>query len=97
MPGNDDTGTMSAWLVCAMMGVYPVSPATPVYTITTPRFDKITIALDTEYYNSNKLVIERDGAVNGKIKTIKLNGKSQTYFIDHKKLVNGKSLRITTE
>lgn len=95
LPGNDDTGTMSAWLVCAMMGVYPVSPATPVYTITTPRFDKITISLDSEYYKTNELIIERKGKQNGKIKTIKVNDKVQKgFFVSHDNLVNGKLLEV---
>jgi len=37
--GNDDTGTMSAWLVYSMMGIYPLSPGEPKYAITTPMFD----------------------------------------------------------
>ena len=43
IPGNDDTGTMSAWLVYSMMGFYPIAPGEPKYTITKPLFDKITI------------------------------------------------------
>ena len=45
LPGNDDTGTMSAWLVYAMMGFYPVTPADPGYTLFAPRFDKIVLHL----------------------------------------------------
>ncbi|MGY0408050.1 MAG: GH92 family glycosyl hydrolase, partial [Polaribacter sp.] len=43
LPGNDDTGTMSAWAVFSMMGIYPVTPGEPKYAITKPAFDKITI------------------------------------------------------
>ena len=35
LPGNDDTGTMSAWLIYSMMGLYPISPADAVYAVTT--------------------------------------------------------------
>lgn len=95
LPGNDDTGTMSAWLVCAMMGIYPVSPATPVYTISTPRFTSMTIHLDTTYYKNKKLVIKRTGDLDGKIKSIKLNNKVvQGYFINHQDLLNGAVLEI---
>ncbi|MCL6267077.1 GH92 family glycosyl hydrolase [Flagellimonas myxillae] len=55
LPGNDDTGTMSAWAVFSMMGIYPVSPANPVYAITTPVFDKITLHLNPDYYGSASL------------------------------------------
>ena len=29
IPGNDDTGTMSAWAVFSMMGLYPDCPGEP--------------------------------------------------------------------
>ena len=45
LPGNDDTGTMSAWAVFSMMGLYPDVPGVPEYTLTTPVFDKVTINL----------------------------------------------------
>jgi predicted alpha-1,2-mannosidase len=95
LPGNDDTGTMSAWLVYSMMGIYPISPGSPEYTITTPMFDKITIQLDSKYYKKKELVIEREGKNKGKIKKILLDKtKHKSYFIRHDKLVNGNNLRV---
>ena len=38
LPGNDDTGTMSAWAVFSMMGLYPDCPGEPYYTLTRPAF-----------------------------------------------------------
>ncbi len=93
LPGNDDTGTMSAWLVFSMMGIYPISPATPIYTITTPVFDKITIQLDARYYKNKQLVIEKEGF--GEINKIQINGKTKKpYFISHRALVEGNNLKI---
>ncbi len=95
IPGNDDTGTMSAWLVYSMMGIYPIAPGEPKYTITTPMFDKITIQLDTTYYKNNELIIERESNSNGNIQHILLNGKKHnSYFINHKELVEGKKIKI---
>jgi len=95
LPGNDDTGTMSAWIIYAMMGIYPISPADPVYTLTTPVFDKVTIHLNSKYYANDKLVIEKTGDKNGFIDKILLNGKShKSYFISHDMLVNTNELRI---
>jgi putative alpha-1,2-mannosidase len=86
---------MSAWLIYSMMGIYPVSPAEPLYTITTPRFDKITIHLDARYYKNKEVVIERVGHKEGVIKGIKLDGKNyNNYFISHDQLVNGQNLKI---
>jgi len=95
LPGNDDTGTMSAWLVYSMMGIYPISPGDPVYTITTPMFDKVTIKLDSKYYKKENIVIEREINTDGKIKAIELNGKTlNSFFISHEDFVNGNTLKV---
>ncbi|MCG1037721.1 GH92 family glycosyl hydrolase [Polaribacter sargassicola] len=96
LPGNDDTGTMSAWLIYSMMGIYPISPGEPFYTITTPVFDKVTIELDKDYYTGNQLIITKTGnKKDGFINKIKVNNKiHKEYFIDHKDLVNGATLNI---
>ncbi len=98
LPGNDDTGTMSAWLVYSMMGFYPISPGDPIYTITTPMFDKITIQLDPKYYKKESIVIEREINSDSKIKDIQLNGKSlNSFFISHDAFVNGTTLKVIQE
>ena len=95
IPGNDDTGTMSSWLVFSMMGIYPIAPGEPKYTITKPLFDKITIQLDSKYYKNSKLIIEKDANDNGQIHQILLNGKNHnSYFIVHQELVNGNTLKV---
>ena len=98
VPGNDDTGTMSAWLVYAMMGLYPIVPGEPTYTISTPMFDRVTIALDPKYYQNEQIVIERTGSLNEPIKEIKMDGKAlNTYFISHKDLTNHHKLNVITK
>lgn len=95
LPGNDDTGTMSAWLVYSMMGIYPIVPGEPIYTITTPMFDKITIKLDSNYYKKETIVIEREVNNDGTIKQIQLDGKTlNSFFISHDEFVNGTTLKI---
>lgn len=60
IPGNDDAGTMSAWAIFSMLGLYPDIPGIPVYTLTTPAFDKATIRLDPRYTGgATELIIER--------------------------------------
>ncbi|SFN48378.1 GH92 family glycosyl hydrolase [Salegentibacter flavus] len=58
LPGNDDTGTMSAWVVYSMMGFYPVIPANPIYTFTEPVFDMVKINLNTQYYKKKSIIID---------------------------------------
>ncbi|QCX38710.1 glycoside hydrolase family 92 protein [Aureibaculum algae] len=96
LPGNDDTGTMSAWIIYTMMGIYPVSPADPMYTLTTPVFDKITIELNPKFYKGRVLVIEKEGT--GNINEVLLNGEEhKSYFINHFELVNGFRLKFLLE
>lgn len=59
LPGNDDTGTMSAWAIFSMMGFYPDCPGNPSYALTIPTFDRITIELDSAYYTQKYLVIDK--------------------------------------
>ncbi|MGY5354092.1 GH92 family glycosyl hydrolase [Wenyingzhuangia sp. IMCC45467] len=95
IPGNDDTGTMSAWVIYSMMGIYPVNPGEPKYAITTPLFDKITIELNSEYYQNKNIVITKEINNNGNIKKIELNKKEfKGYFITHDELVNGHTLNV---
>ena len=99
LPGNDDTGTMSAWAVFSMMGIYPINPAQPIYALAKPKFDKITINLDSEYYPNSKLTINTKSE-NGKnrINNILIDGKKHKgYFISHDKLTNAKSMEFILE
>ncbi|HEY8739943.1 MAG TPA: GH92 family glycosyl hydrolase [Candidatus Dormibacteraeota bacterium] len=38
LPGNDDTGTMSAWYVLAALGIYGATPGVPVFEVNSPSF-----------------------------------------------------------
>jgi predicted alpha-1,2-mannosidase len=45
LPGNDDTGTMSAWYVLAALGIYRVTPGVPAFELSSPAVDQATIEL----------------------------------------------------
>ena len=91
IPGNDDTGTMSAWAIFSMLGFYPDCPGLPEYTLTAPTFDKVTIQLDTRYYPQKELVITtvRPTSDANYIKEIKVGGKAyKSLRISHDQWVN---------
>lgn len=98
LPGNDDCGTMSAWAVFSMMGIYPVCPGNMDYTITTPVFDKITIELDGRFYSGKSLeIVKHSSGENPRINDIKWNGKpTKSFFINHATIVKGGQLDIYT-
>uniref|UniRef100_UPI00189E91AE GH92 family glycosyl hydrolase n=1 Tax=Alistipes shahii TaxID=328814 RepID=UPI00189E91AE len=86
IPGNDDTGTMSAWAVFTMLGLYPDCPGEPYYTLTSPTFDRVEI--DTE---RGTLVIEKSGE--GYIDRMTLGDKPlKNYRILHDELLKGGKL-----
>jgi len=95
LPGNDDCGTMSAWLVYSMMGFYPVCPGDMNYALTTPVFDKITIRLDPKYYSSTEIVIEKEKnkSATTPLRFITADGrKLNRFFINHHQLTSLKRL-----
>lgn len=90
LPGNDDTGTLSAWLVYSMMGLYPICPGNMDYALSSPVFKKVTIKLDKQYYGKDKIVIEAPEASseNRFVKEVKAGGKTlKRLFISHKSLI----------
>ncbi|EHJ38235.1 putative alpha-1,2-mannosidase [Leyella stercorea DSM 18206] len=98
IPGNDDTGTMSAWAIFSMMGLYPDNPGDPSYTLTTPVFDKVTLHLDPKFYPQGDITIETDRTSPSQlyIKSMTLGGKKLNgYRITHKQLIEGKTLRMS--
>ncbi len=98
IPGNDDTGTMSAWAIFNMMGFYPDCPGEPAYTLSTPVFDKVTIKLDPKYWGRGQLVIEteRPSAESLYIREMELGGKKLSrYRITHEELVQSGKLRFS--
>ena len=96
IPGNDDCGTMSTWLIFSMIGLYPDCPGSPYYALTTPVFDRVTLHLDKHFYPKGDIIIEAphtgDG---GLINKMTLGGKPLTrYRISHNELINGSPLSM---
>jgi len=58
LPGNDDLGATSAWLVWAYLGLYPVIPGTDILVVHGPQFPSITVHLAT----GKTLTIQGEGA-----------------------------------
>ena len=95
IPGNDDCGTMSAWAIFSMIGMYPDCPGEPYYTLTTPVFDKVTLHLDKKYYPEGDIVIEANRTKAGQnlIGSMQLGGKKlNNYRISHNDLIKGRHL-----
>lgn len=72
IPGNDDAGSMSAWVVFNLMGFFP-NAGQDVYIITSPHFKQISIDLDEG--KRLKIIAHDLSEENIYIKNVLLNGK----------------------
>jgi predicted alpha-1,2-mannosidase len=69
IPGNDDAGTMSAWLVWSALGLYPSVPGRAELSITTPLFSSAVVHLG----RGHELRITTSGA-GAHIRGLRLDG-----------------------
>ena len=97
VPGNEDTGTMSAWAIFSMMGFYPACPGDVNYLLTSPAFDKVTIHLDERFYPKGKLVIDskHDTPESIYVQEVTVGDrKLKGFTLSHDRLVNAGTLRF---
>lgn len=73
LPGNDDLGALSGWLLWTMAGLYPINPGTPLAVVGSPHFEKVTLRRPT-----GDLIIEAPGAspVSRFVNGLQLDGTS---------------------
>lgn len=91
VPGDEDGGGMSAFVVFSAMGFYPVTPGDPVYSIGSPVFEHVSISLS----NGNTFEIEAHNASaeNKYIQSATLNGESlDIAWISHEAVADGGTL-----
>ncbi|MDR1757962.1 MAG: glycoside hydrolase family 92 protein [Bacteroidales bacterium] len=88
IPGDEDGGGLSAFVVFSCMGFYPVTPGTPVYNIGSPVFKNVKIAMG----NGKIFEIDtRNYAPDHKyIQSAMLNGKPwNNTWLSHEDIANG--------
>ena len=81
--------------VLSAMGLYQDCPGNPVYQITAPIFDEVTIRLDKKIYPGKSFTIKAINlsSENIYIQSAKLNGKDlNRSWISHDELVDGGEL-----
>ncbi|KAI1400032.1 glycoside hydrolase family 92 protein [Hypoxylon fuscum] len=85
IPGNDDAGSMSSWLVWNMIGLYPVVTQ-PVYLVLAPRFEDIVMRLGDD---GAALRIKATGLEDGPyIQSLRVNGQEwNRSWISHEDIV----------
>jgi putative alpha-1,2-mannosidase len=91
VPGDEDGGGMSAFVVFSQMGFYPVTPGEPNYSIGSPMFEKVSVDVG----NGKTFEIEAHNASsdNKYIQSATLNGEIlDKPWISHDAISNGGKL-----
>jgi predicted alpha-1,2-mannosidase len=73
LPGNDDAGAMSSWVVFAMMGIFPEIPGVGGFVIGSPLFSSVTVTPESGH---NMQIIGVNAAdENQYVQNLLLNGQ----------------------
>jgi predicted alpha-1,2-mannosidase len=89
--GNEDMGSLSSWYVLSAMGIYPVTPGAPQYTIGSPLFREATIQVE----NNKKFTVKaiNNSTENKYIQSATLNGQPfNRTWISHEEITKGGEL-----
>ena len=93
IPGDEDGGGMSAFVVFSSMGFYPITPGKPIYTIGSPLFSKVTIDLPNG--KQFTMIANNCSVINKYIQSAKMNGQPiNTPWFTHEQLINGGKLEL---
>ncbi|MBW8684184.1 GH92 family glycosyl hydrolase [Chitinophaga rhizophila] len=93
IPGDEDGGGMTAYVVFSMMGFCPVTPGIPVYNIGSPVFEEISIKLA----NGKTFTVSAPGSsgTNKYIQSAMLNGQTLNKpWFTHDELMQGGVLKL---
>ena len=96
--GNDDCGQISAWYVFSALGFYPVDPASGIYVLGSPLFDKATLKLNPKFAKGRcfTVIAKNNSATNSYIQSVTLNGRPITRsWVFQKEIIAGGRLELT--
>ncbi len=93
LPGDEDGGGMSGFVVFSQLGFYPVTPGLPMYVIGSPVFEKATIDL---HNGKTFTVVAKNYDPSYKyIQSAKLNGENlDRCWFSHEELMRGGTLEF---
>jgi len=93
IPGDEDGGAMTSWVVFSSMGFYPVTPGLPIYNIGSPVFEKTAIDLDNG--KTFTIIAKNSSKKNKYIQSATLNGKPHNkVWFTHDDILNGSTLEL---
>jgi putative alpha-1,2-mannosidase len=94
IPGNDDLGATSSWIVFAAVGLYPIIPGVGGFSINSPLFPEIDVRLK----GGRVLRIRGRGASASTpyVRELRLNGKRyENTWLPYESIAGGATLQFT--
>ncbi|MCB9665312.1 MAG: glycoside hydrolase family 92 protein [Alphaproteobacteria bacterium] len=98
LPGNDDAGATSAWLVYTLLGLYPLAPGDPTYVVGAPLVRRAELFLHPGFHDGGSFVIEVEGdpATDRHVVGLTLDGEPLAEpWLPHARIVEGGTLVVT--
>ncbi|MDR1683160.1 MAG: GH92 family glycosyl hydrolase [Candidatus Symbiothrix sp.] len=93
VPGDEDGGGMSAFVIFSSMGFYPVTPGSSTYNIGSPLFKSVKIDLGNDKFF--EITAKNCSKENKYIQSAKLNGKTWNKpWFSHDDVKNGGKLEL---
>ncbi len=94
IPGDEDGGGLSAFVVFSMMGIYPVMPGVPVYDVASPVFTRVTLHLSNG--KTLRIAAPASSPDNKYVQSLRWNGQPMDHlWIEHKDVTAGGTLDLT--
>jgi len=93
IPGDEDGGGLTSFVVFSSLGFYPITPGLPMYVIGSPVFEKASMALGNG--RTFEVICQNYAPENKYIQSAKLNGKTWTKsWFSHADLMKGGTLEL---
>ena len=93
VPGDEDGGGLTSFVVFSSLGIYPVTPGEAVYTIGSPVFEESSLSLPDG--KTFKIVARKVSDENKYIQSATLNGKAlEGPWISHEDIMAGGKLEL---
>ena len=94
IPGDEDGGGLCGFAVFSMMGFYPVTPGLPVYALTSPVFEEVSV--DVGNGKTFRIICRNYAPGNKYIQSARLNGEEwDKSWISHEDIMDGAVLELT--
>ena len=93
IPGDEDGGGLTSFVVFSSMGFYPVTPGLPIYNIGSPLFEDVQISLPSG--KVFRIIAKNCSDTNKYIQSARLNGKQWNKpWFSHDDIKNGGTLEL---